>query len=104
MALKVAFYVDDGVSNFGDDLNRWLWSRVLDCSLDVDDGTLMLGIGTVISEGFVPPARKYIVLSSGTGYNAPPTDFGGPKWEVLSVRGSLTAAILNLPPEKAMVD
>lgn len=102
--MKVAIYVDAGLNNFGDDLNRWLWSRILDRPLNIDDGILMLGIGTLISRGFVPPARKYIVLGSGTGYDAPPADFGGPKWEILSVRGPLTAAVLDLPPETAVVD
>lgn len=102
--MKVVRYVDGKVSNFGDDLNRWLWSRIQDSPLDVDDGTLVLGIGTVISHGFIPFARRYIVLTSGVGYDAPPLDFGGAKWEILSVRGPLTAAALNLPPEKAMID
>jgi|ERR1035437_569066 hypothetical protein len=69
--LKVFYFVDGQTANFGDDLNRWLWSRLLGCSLEVDDGTLLLGIGTVISQALIPAAKKYIVLSSGVGYNAP---------------------------------
>jgi succinoglycan biosynthesis protein ExoV len=102
--LRVTCFAEDHASNFGDDLNRWMWTRLLGIPLDVDDGTLLLGIGTVISKSMVPPAEKYIVLSSGVGYDALPVDFGGPKWEILAVRGPLTAAILNLPPEKAVVD
>ncbi|MGP8225216.1 MAG: hypothetical protein ACLQGT_03585 [Terracidiphilus sp.] len=102
--LKVVCYVDDQVSNFGDDLNRWLWSRILGFPLNIEDGSIMLGIGTVISRGLIPNAERYIVLGSGVGYDAPPLDFGGPKWEILSVRGPLTAAALNLPPEKAIID
>ena len=104
MALKHIFYIDGERNNFGDDLNRWLWSRVLGFSLDVDDGTVVLGIGTLISRGFVPSANKYVVLSAGVGYDALPLDFGGQKWEILSVRGPLTAQFLNLPPEKAIID
>jgi succinoglycan biosynthesis protein ExoV len=102
--LKIVCYADDERSNFGDDLNRWLWARLLGFPLDVDDGNLVLGIGTVISRSLIPFAKRYIVLSSGAGYDAPPLDFGGPKWEVLSVRGPLTAAALSLPPEKAIID
>jgi len=102
--LNVLYYTDGPVSNFGDDLNRWLWSRLLDAPLDVNDGVLLVGIGTVLVRSMIPPADKYIVLSSGAGYDALPPDFGGPKWEVLAVRGPLTAAILNLPAEKAVVD
>jgi len=102
--LKVLYYVDDHESNFGDDLNRWLWRRVLDLPLNVDDGVLLLGIGTIIAKGFVPPGKKYVVVGSGVGYDAPPAGFGGPSWEILSVRGPLTAAALGLPQEKALVD
>jgi succinoglycan biosynthesis protein ExoV len=104
LELKVFRFVDGQTTNFGDDLNRWLWSRLLGCSLDVDDGTLILGIGTVISQALIPSAKKYIVLSSGIGYNAPPAGFGGSEWEILSVRGPLTAEVLQLPPEKAIID
>jgi succinoglycan biosynthesis protein ExoV len=102
--LKVTRYADGEASNFGDDLNRWMWSRISAIPLDVDDGTLLLGIGTVISRSMIPPADRYIVLSSGVGYDALPPDFGGSKWEVLAVRGPLTAEVLNLPQEKAIVD
>jgi len=102
--LKVTCYSDGEASNFGDDLNRWIWNRILGIPLDVDHGTVLLGIGTVISRSMVPPADRYIVLSSGVGYDALPPDFGGPKWEILAVRGPLTAEILSLPQEKAIVD
>ena len=102
--MKLLYYVDDDRSNFGDDLNRWLWKRLLGSALDVDDGTVLLGIGTILARGFVPPARKYIVLSSGVGYDAPPSDFGGPSWQVLAVRGPLTASVLELTPDKAATD
>jgi succinoglycan biosynthesis protein ExoV len=102
--LKVFGYTSGEDSNFGDDLNRWLWNRISDWPLDDDDDTLLLGIGTVISRNLIPPDKKYIVISSGVGYAPVPLSFGGPEWEVLSVRGPLTAAVLKLPPEKAIVD
>jgi succinoglycan biosynthesis protein ExoV len=34
----------------------------------------------------------------------PPASFGGSEWEILSVRGPLTAEVLQLPPEKAITD
>jgi succinoglycan biosynthesis protein ExoV len=102
--LSVTCYSDGQASNFGDDLNRWMWNRILGIPSHVDYGTLLLGIGTVISRSIIPPADRYIVLSSGVGYDALPLDFGGPKWEILAVRGPLTAEVLNLPQEKAIVD
>ena len=104
LVLKIVCYTDDEASNFGDDLNRWMWKRLLNFPLDVEDGTLLLGIGTVITRSLIPKAKRYIVLSSGVGYDAPPEDFGGPKWEILSVRGPLTASLLNLPAETAITD
>jgi succinoglycan biosynthesis protein ExoV len=102
--LKVFCYKNGRDSNFGDDLNRWLWERLCGSSMNSDDGTLVLGIGTVLSKNLVPPGKKYIVLSSGVGYVAPPPDFGGPDWTILSVRGPLTAAALGLPSETAIID
>ena len=102
--MDVLFYVDGSVSNFGDDLNRWLWRRLLGSSMDSERGTLLLGIGTILSKGFVPPGKQYVVMGSGVGYDVPPQDFGGPSWKILAVRGPLTAATLGLPPEKAVID
>jgi succinoglycan biosynthesis protein ExoV len=102
--LKIFCYTSGHDTNFGDDLNRWLWNRLLHRSLDADDGTLLLGIGTVISRNLIPPSKRYIVLSSGVGYSPAPVGFGGPDWKILSVRGPLTAAALGLPPQKAIVD
>lgn len=102
--MNVHHYVDGSRTNFGDDLNRWIWSRLLELSSDEQDETLLLGIGTILSRNFVPPGKRYIVLGSGVGYDLPPDGFGGPAWNILAVRGPLTAAALGLPPEKAVVD
>jgi succinoglycan biosynthesis protein ExoV len=49
-------------------------------------------------------AKKYVVLSSGADLAGPPPGFGGPAWDILAVRGPLTAMLLGLPPEKAITD
>jgi len=97
-------FTDRHGSNFGDDLNRWMWNKVLDRPLDVEDGTLVLGIGTVIGRNIIPPMDRYIVIGSGVGYDAPPEGFGGPQWRILSVRGPMTAMALGLPTELAIID
>lgn len=102
--MKVYCYKNGGDTNFGDDLNRWMWKRLCGCSVDAEDGTLLLGIGTVLARDLFPPNKKYVVLSSGVGYVPPPLGFGGPEWEILSVRGPMTAAALGLPSEKAIID
>jgi succinoglycan biosynthesis protein ExoV len=102
--MEVFRFTEGLKGNFGDDLNRWMWKRLVDYPLDVEDGTMLLGIGTVISRKFIPAMDKYIVVSSGVGYDAPPEDFGCSRWRVLSVRGPMTAKALGLPPETAIVD
>ena len=102
--MRVKYYEDESRSNFGDDLNRWMWNRLSGDLLDDDDETLLLGIGTILSKSFVPAAKKYVVLGSGVGYDLPPDGFGGPSWDILAVRGPLTAAALGLPAEKAVID
>ena len=63
--MQIALYTDDGKTNFGDDLNRWLWSRLLGSTVEADDEVYFAGVGTVISKGLLPPNRRYIVLGSG---------------------------------------
>jgi succinoglycan biosynthesis protein ExoV len=101
--MNIFQFTDRHGGNFGDDLNRWMWKRLLNYSFDVDDGTLVLGVGTVIGKN-IPPMDRYIVIGSGVGYDAPPKDFGGPKWKILSVRGPMTAEALDLPANLAIID
>jgi succinoglycan biosynthesis protein ExoV len=96
-------FTEGSLTNFGDDLNRWLWPRLLPELMGTDDGTLFCGIGTILNSG-LPPAKRYIVFSSGVGYGPPPEGFGGPAWNVVCVRGPLTARILGLPRSKAAAD
>ncbi len=89
--------------NFGDDLNGWLWNRLLPPHWDADDGTVLVGIGTVIGR-FIPKARRYLVFSSGAGYQSPPRGFGDSRWDIVCVRGPLTAKALALPAAKGVTD
>ncbi len=97
-------FIAETGTNFGDDLNRWLWPRLLPEAMSgPDDGVLFLGIGTVIGPG-LPDATHYVVFSSGAGYGPPPKSFGGPSWTLVCVRGPLTARVLGLAPELASSD
>ncbi len=89
--------------NFGDSLNTWLWERLLPGRWDPDDGVLFSGIGTLIHR-VMPRARRWIVFTSGAGYGPAPADFGGKGWEVVAVRGPLTAQVLRLPPRASVSD
>ncbi|EPI4833650.1 MULTISPECIES: polysaccharide pyruvyl transferase family protein [Klebsiella pneumoniae complex] len=97
------FYYKSKNGNFGDDINSWLWDRLLPDFFDNDENTRLSGIGTII-DSYMPQARKWYVLSSGVGYGFPPSHFGKDNWNILCVRGPLSANILNLPPEKFITD
>lgn len=99
-------YWDGG--NFGDDLNIWLWSKLL--SNVVDTGTpynkqgkrsLFLGVGTILSNT-LPMSQLKIVFGSGAGYHRLPVL--DRNWRIYCVRGPLTAAQLGLDGKYAITD
>lgn len=99
--MKLVYY-RDGAGNFGDDLNPWLWSRLLGDLLDEDPREHFFGIGTII--GFFPElgGDKH-VFGSGIGYRDIEPD-ARRDWRFHMVRGPLTAARLGLDPAVAVTD
>lgn len=93
------FWYDRPGGNFGDDLNPWLWPKLLPGLLD-GRGAWLVGIGTLLNERL--PAGDLVVLGAGAGLGATPVV--SPWWRVLGVRGPLTAAALGLPPDLAIGD
>lgn len=92
--------------NFGDELNRWLWSRFLaDVWNKAADDVLFVGIGTVLDRN-LPPARVTIVFGAGIGYSRAPPEIAthSSRWRIYGVRGPLTARALNLDKRTAMTD
>jgi len=98
--MRLYFY-QDAAGNFGDDLNSWLWPRLIPELLDSDDGALLVGIGTLLNDR-IPAAPRKFVFGSGAGYGAKPRI--DQSWSFLCVRGPLTAAALGLPSELAVTD
>src|SRR5690606_9365510 len=97
-------YFKGRVPNFGDELNTYLWPRLLPPGfLDEDDNELFLGIGSILWEHHPKEARKY-VLGSGYGGYAPAPDVHDGTWNVIFVRGPRTAARLGLPSSKGICD
>ena len=96
------YYFKGAKPNFGDELNPWLWPRLLPDLLDDNDDELFLGIGTILNDG-VPAPPKKIVFGSGFGYGLPPR-VDSAKWDIYCVRGPLTAHTLGLPEELAVCD
>lgn len=89
------------IGNFGDDLNLWLWPRLVPDLLDEDGRVLLVGIGTILNAG-LPADPLKIVLGAGCGYARPPDPAG--RWRFYAVRGPLTAAALRLPASVVATD
>jgi succinoglycan biosynthesis protein ExoV len=101
--MKLFYYRGSkGVTNFGDELNTWLWHRLLPGLLDDDDGTLFVGIGTLLNDR-LPRARETVVFGAGVGYGTglPQTLRG---WRIYCLRGPLSARALNVSPSLAVTD
>jgi succinoglycan biosynthesis protein ExoV len=95
------FYYEDPGGNFGDDLNAWLWPRLIPELLDGDDSTLFVGIGSILDRR-IPQGPRKIVFGTGVGYGLLPVL--NEEWQICCVRGPLTARALGLPPGVAVTD
>jgi len=88
---------DGGIVNYGDELNAYLWPKLLSpaTSTVAPDG-MIYGIGTVLTAD-LPPANPRIVLGAGLGYHRalPVLDS---TWKVYFVRGPHTARALGGVP------
>ncbi len=90
--------------NFGDDLNGWLWPELLpDVWDDGADGITFVGVGTILNN-LVPDSRLKLVLGSGVGYAPLPPGLDDGSWNILAVRGPLSARAANLPADTAITD
>ncbi len=96
------FYYKAQQGNFGDDLNGWLWEELAPGRWSDEADTLFCGIGTIIGNA-MPDASRVRIFSSGIGYRPAPADIGSRKWDVVALRGPLTAQVVGRP-DKAMAD
>ena len=88
--------------NFGDELNAYLWPRLLPAVLEAREDMDFIGIGTLFSQMIARAGRHKLVFGTGAGYSkAPPIDA---TWTIEFVRGPLTARLLGLPADRAITD
>lgn len=99
--MKLYYYVDTR-GNFGDDLNPWLWPKLLPGIIDEDESELFVGVGTLLNNN-VPRAPSKVVFGSGVGYGTAPPLIDA-TWKFYCVRGPLTAKCLGLPIGLAITD
>lgn len=95
------FYYQDPVGNFGDDLNAWLWPRLIPDLLDEDARSLFVGIGSILDQR-IPHAPRKLIFGTGIGYGRLPALDA--RWRICCVRGPLTAHALGLPADRAITD
>ncbi len=90
--------------NFGDELNTWMWQKILPDFFDDNDKELFIGIGSTIGNHYDSSAKKIVF---GTGfvptYHEKP-DVHSPDWDIYFVRGPRTAKTLNISPDLAIGD
>jgi hypothetical protein len=97
-------YFQGHVPNFGDELNAYMWDKLLPAGfLDEDESELFIGIGSILWDDYPKTARKYVMGSGYAGYKKAPNIADG-SWDVVFVRGPRTAEKVGLPPEKAICD
>jgi succinoglycan biosynthesis protein ExoV len=97
-------YFEGQAPNFGDELNRYIWPKLLPPGFfDDDAGELFVGIGSILGDIYPGAARKVVAGSGYGGYHRKP-DLNDGSWDILFVRGPRTARLFNLPPEKAIAD
>ncbi len=95
------YYYQAPAGNFGDDLNPWLWYKLRPDLFYDDDNTLFIGIGTLINHR-LPKDKKKIIFGSGVGYGDTPAIDN--TYDIICVRGPLSASALNISKEKVVTD
>lgn len=96
------YYFKDPKGNFGDDLNPWLWRRLVPEVFGRGaSGELFVGIGTLLNHRLPATPVKH-VFGSGSGYGDPPVLDAS--WVFHAVRGYETARLLGLKRDCVITD
>jgi len=90
--------------NFGDELNPWMWPKLLPGFFDDDEKTLLIGIGSIIGDHYDPVAKKIVLGAGFVPHYFRQPDVHGNDWDIYFVRGPRTAKLLDLSPELALGD
>lgn len=108
--MKLTYFRDPRHANFGDDLNAWMWPKLLKNFFDDNEDIIFVGIGSIIGKKRpdhldYKPHQKKIVFGSGfvAGYHEKP-DLHDGTWDVFFVRGPRTASTFGLDKQLALGD
>ncbi len=99
--MKLFFHSEN---NVGDQLNSWLWEDLLGVPVDelMPRDALFIGIGTILRNTIPANPRTKYVMGAGCGYDPPPTLTED--WNLIMVRGPLTAKLLGISEDVAVSD
>ncbi|WP_392342395.1 polysaccharide pyruvyl transferase family protein [uncultured Shewanella sp.] len=101
--MKLTFF-ESNPPNFGDELNKYLWSNLIEPDFfDEDESTLFLGVGSILWDHYPKEASK-IVMGSGYGGYTPIPNVHDGSWDITFVRGPRTAQQLNIDKSKVITD
>lgn len=87
--------------NVGDDLNPWLWPRLLPDAFDADESHLFVGIGSILNER-LPDAEAYSVVSTGVAGKLP--NFAKASWDFVALRGPLSKEKVGVTDDIPLLD
>ena len=89
--------------NFGDDLNPWVWQRLIPNILSDKESsdTTFVGFGTLLNEK-LPTFKRTVIFGTGCGYGELPKVEAS--WKIYGVRGPLSASALGLDPSLGIAD
>jgi succinoglycan biosynthesis protein ExoV len=96
------FYYRGEKPNFGDDLNAWMWPRLMPDVWDDNEDVIFLGIGSILFNDFPKTSRK-IVFGAGYGGYTPLPQIDE-SWKFYFVRGKYTAKSMNIDPALGIGD
>ena len=96
------YYFSDQNGNFGDDLNPWLWPKLIpEITTAEDDDSWFVGIGTLLNHR-LPATGDLHIMGSGVGYGDAMRSDAACHFHAL--RGFKSAQALSLPDSAVVTD
>ncbi|MGB3636761.1 MAG: polysaccharide pyruvyl transferase family protein [Rivularia sp. (in: cyanobacteria)] len=106
--MKLSYYkLPNGERNFGDDLNPWIWDRLIPGVLDNDQSVAFVGIGSLINDGLPYRTRhaiKTVIFGTGVGYGKSTEVKLDESYKIYCLRGSLSAKALGVEENLGVTD
>lgn len=105
--MKLSYYkLPNGERNFGDDLNPWIWDKLIPGVLDHDESVAFVGIGSLINDGLswrTRHASKRVIFGTGVGYGKGEIKLDE-SYKIYCLRGSLSAKALGVTEDLGITD